>query len=43
MREHLRVAEMKGTATKGFKWLIANFEAGDVVFHHLYDPWELWA
>ncbi|KAI1619845.1 hypothetical protein EDD37DRAFT_660065 [Exophiala viscosa] len=34
MREHRRVAEKEGTATKGFKWLIANFEAGDVVFHH---------
>ena len=34
MREHRRVAEMEGTAAKGYKWLIANFEAGDVVFHH---------
>ena len=34
VEEHRRVAEQEGTASKGYKWLIANFEAGDVVFHH---------
>jgi phytanoyl-CoA hydroxylase len=31
---HHHIAEKAGLAGKEFKWLIANYEAGDVVFHH---------
>ena len=31
---HRHIAERAGLAGKEYKWLIANYEAGDVVFHH---------
>lgn len=31
---HRHIAEQAGLAGKEYKWLIANYEAGDVVFHH---------
>lgn len=31
---HRHIAEKAGLAEMGYKWLIANYEAGDVVFHH---------
>jgi len=31
---HRHIAEKAGLADREYKWLIANYEAGDVVFHH---------
>lgn len=32
--EHARIAEEIGMGGRDYEWLIANYEAGDVVFHH---------
>jgi len=33
-QSHAHIAEKAGLGEKQYKWLIANYEAGDVVFHH---------
>ena len=33
-RDHKAIAEKIGRESKGYRWLTANYEAGDVVFHH---------
>ena len=32
--DHQRVAEKAGMGGRDYRWLISNYEAGDVVFHH---------
>ncbi|ETN37392.1 uncharacterized protein HMPREF1541_08383 [Cyphellophora europaea CBS 101466] len=32
--DHQAIAERIGREQKGYKWLVADYEAGDVVFHH---------
>jgi len=32
--QHAQIAEEAGLGGRSYRWLIANYEAGDVVFHH---------
>ena len=32
--QHKHIAEDAGMADRSYKWMVANYEAGDVIFHH---------